>query len=173
MNQPKILVIDDKPDALEKLLCGLETTYDVVGCSSGREAVDMVEKEPNRFDYAVIDQVLGENAPMDGVETTKRIADISENIFILLFSNVPAITQEQRAKHHFRAYDAGAHRYMERTSEQDAPLHVGQFVREMAQLKRIRQRVQAYYDKRTNVPSLLTQLDLGIDIVINTTRSGS
>jgi len=159
----RILVVDDAPQILSDLVAGLSRDAHVVPCVSGEEAVGRVKAEPGAFAYAVIDQVL--RGKFDGIETCQQIADISRDIFILVFTNVPAVDQSQLEEHRARAFAAGAHRYLERASEAADLLSVTQFVEEMQQLAQLRARISEFYDERLQIPSLLTQLDLGIDIV--------
>ena len=163
MRKHRILVVDDTPDVLEYLAEGLGRTYDVVTFRSGEDALERIEAAPGSFEFAVIDQVL--KPGIHGIETCGRIADISQDIFILIFTNVPAATQDEMERHRAEAFEAGAHRYLERASHKESLVEVTQFVEEMEQLAKLRERISEYYDERRHVPSLLTQLDLGVDIV--------
>jgi signal transduction histidine kinase/PAS domain-containing protein len=156
-------VVDDTPRVLDELVAGLSRDAQVVPCRSGEEAVGQVRAKPGSFEFAVIDQLLGHG--IDGIETCQQIADISGDIFILVFTNVPAVDQAELEEHRWRTYAAGAHRYLERASEVADLLSVRQFVDEMEQLAQLRTRISEFYDERRQIPSLLTQLDLGVDIV--------
>lgn len=163
MSRHSILVVDDNPDTLDNLVSNLSKDHHVVGCRSGQEAVNKVEAQPHQFEFVVVDHLL--NHGPTGIETAQNIADISDDIFILVFTNVPASDQETLERHRSEAFAAGAHRYMERADTDEQPLQVQEFVEEMEQLSELRERIRDYYDQRQTVPSLLTQLDLGVDIV--------
>ncbi len=163
MKNNSILLVDDSKANLDHLYRALRDQYKVTVCSAGEEAVNLVESQPADYEFVVIDQLLG--AGIDGIETAKRIADISEDVFILVFSNVAATSLEDLEKDRYAAFEAGAHRYLERKTDADPRITVEQFIEEMSQLARLRDRLKMYYDERRTVPSLVTQLDLGVDVV--------
>ncbi|MDF2697816.1 MAG: Histidine kinase [Labilithrix sp.] len=59
-----ILVVDDEPAFLRSLQLLLEDAHDVVVCSRSRDALDLVRKDPRRFDAILCDLSMPE---IDGV----------------------------------------------------------------------------------------------------------
>ena len=142
MRRRRILVVDDTPHVLDGLVAGLSRDADVVPCQTGLEAVTRVKAEPRSYEFAVIDQLLEQG--IDGIETCRQIADISRDIFILVFTNVPAIDHAQLEDHRTRAFEAGAYRYFERASQAADLVSVKQFVDEMEQLAQLRARISEF-----------------------------
>lgn len=66
----KVLVVDDEQKFMENMLRMLETDdYEVKGCLSGEEALEMLEKE--EFDVVLLDMMM---PGLYGTETLRRIA---------------------------------------------------------------------------------------------------
>jgi signal transduction histidine kinase/CheY-like chemotaxis protein len=165
MEGRKVLIVDDDAEKLDALVRELNRLRGAaVGVRSGEEAVAMVERNPRDFQFAVVDQVLGYG--MDGIETTRSLVDLSTDLYVLVYTGVPSDDWEMIAKFKYEALAAGAYRYLERGSEGRAPKQIQDFVAEMDQLRRLRDWIREYYDTRATVlPSLLTQLDIGVDII--------
>jgi len=165
MEARKVLIVDDDAGHLDALVRGLNRPRGgAVGVRSGEEAVALVKKNPRDFQFAVIDQDLG--SEMDGIGTTRRLVDLSADLYVVVYTRVPSDDPEMIAEFKYEALAAGAYRYLERGSEDQAPKPIQDFVAEMAQLRRLRDWIREYYDTRANVlPSLLTQLDIGVDII--------
>ena len=163
MDKPSILLVDDNAGNLDRLAKELDADFAAVRCSSGREAIEAARRHDGGFRYAAVDFKL-EKSGMDGLATTRQLADLSQRTFVLLYSNVLVETAEQASERRFSAYDAGAHRFLQRTPGQ-AALQVRQFTAEMDQLEAVRRRVASFYEERRQIPSVLSLLDLGVDIV--------
>lgn len=159
-----VLVVDDDDRYREGLLRSLRVEGAVAdGARSGEEAMKMVEKYPQRYQFAVIDHFLGFG--MDGIQVTKELVDRNQNLFALVFTNVPTDSREDIARFRYQALSAGAYRYLERSSAHEAPKQVMDFVGEIEQLLSLSSWIRIYYESREHVPSLLTQLDIGVYIV--------
>jgi signal transduction histidine kinase/CheY-like chemotaxis protein len=159
-----ILVVDDNDNYRNGLLQDLQAEgARAEGAESGEDAVRMMEADPQRYQFAVIDHVLHDG--LDGIQTTKELVDRNQNLFALVFTNVPTDSREDIARFKYEALSAGAYRYLERGSEHDAPKQVKDFITEIEQLVSLRSWIQDYYENREQVPSLLTQLDIGVDVI--------
>jgi len=165
METRKVLIVDDDPEKLAGLVREMNRLRGgAVGVGSGEEAVALVEKNPRDFQFAVVDQIL--DSGMDGIETTRRLVDLSAELYVLVYTGVPSDDQETIAKFKYEALAAGAYRYLERGPKDQAPKQIQDFVNEMEQLRRLRDWIREYYDTRATVlPSLLTQLDIGVDVI--------
>jgi len=159
-----ILVVDDNDSYRDGLLQVLQAEgARGEGAKSGEDAVRTMEEYPQRYQFAVIDHVL--NGSMDGIQTTKELIDRNQNLFALVFTNVPTDSMEDIARFKYEALSAGAYRYLERGPEHEAPKKVKDFISEIEQLASLRIWIQDYYENREQVPSLLTQLDIGVHVV--------
>lgn len=158
-----ILMVDDNNAYRNKLVEDLiKTGAEVEGVASGEEAVQLVENNPRRFQFAVIDHFL--KPPTDGIQTTRRLVAVDRGLLVLVFTNL-VFDEEDKARYRYDALSAGAHRYIETISAEKAPMEIGEFLGEMEQVARISDWIKGFYDNRANVPSLLTQLDIGVDII--------
>jgi CheY-like chemotaxis protein len=128
----------------------------VEGAASGEEAVKIMTSNPQAFRFAVIDHLLEKG--MDGIETTRKLVNICPGLYPVVFSNVPADTKLMEYK--FKALEAGAFRYLEKTDDRPRQIQISEFVKEMEQLERLRNWVASFHEARTAAPSLLTQLTL-------------
>ena len=155
-----VLIVDDDRYYLESLIRDLNrkgTT--VAGASSGEEAVEMIRQKPRDFRFAVIDHKLEKG--MDGIETTRQLVRACPGLYPVVFSNLPADNRLMEYK--FEALEAGAYRYLEKRD--DGPRQIVEFVKEMEHLERLRNWIAGFHELRTASPSLLTQLDIGMDII--------
>jgi PAS domain S-box-containing protein len=162
MNNTKILVVDDNESNLSKLVKDLlgQGFLDkhVVGVGTGDEAVELVGNDPDYFDIAVIDRDLS-HGHFDGIETTEEISNLSREVFPIIFTK--RTPGKNLGDDKTNAYKAGAYRYMHRKD----PILVKDFVAEIKQLSKLRERVSNYYQVQQNVPSLLTQLDIMVALI--------
>jgi nitrogen-specific signal transduction histidine kinase/CheY-like chemotaxis protein len=159
-----VLVVDDTDKYREGLLNSLQKEGLLAyGARSGEEAIMLMEKNPQQYQFAVIDHFL--NSGIDGIQTTKELFDRNQNLFALVFTNVPSDDPEEIMKFKYKALEAGAYRYLERGPEREAPKKVKDFINEIEQLAILKGWIQNYYENREQVPSLLTQLNIGVDII--------
>ncbi len=95
----KILVIDDSPINLKLVTKALESTYEVIAKSSGKEALEYLKN--TRVDLVLLDIVMPE---MDGFEVYNRIRKTYRN------HNVPVafLTAEEDAEAEIRGLKMGA-----------------------------------------------------------------
>lgn len=69
MEDFRVLIVDDEPDFLETILKRLKRRkIDATGVSSGKDALDLLEKQP--FDVVILDVRM---PGMDGIETLKEM----------------------------------------------------------------------------------------------------
>ncbi len=69
MEDFRVLIVDDEPDFLETILKRLKRRkIDATGVSSGKEALDLLERQP--FDVVILDVRM---PGMDGIETLKEM----------------------------------------------------------------------------------------------------
>jgi len=69
MEDFRVLIVDDEPDFLETVLKRLKRRkIDATGVSSGKEALDLLERQP--FDVVILDVRM---PGMDGIETLKEM----------------------------------------------------------------------------------------------------
>ena len=69
MEDFRVLIVDDEPDFLETVLKRLKRRkIDAAGVSSGKEALDLLERQP--FDVVILDVRM---PGMDGIETLKEM----------------------------------------------------------------------------------------------------
>ncbi|MFA5191246.1 MAG: ATP-binding protein [Verrucomicrobiia bacterium] len=163
--QKSVLVVDDNDVYRDELVAQLrDPVTDVIGVRTAVEAEQLFRADPQRFQFAVIDQVL-DNNQMGGIALTHKLASLSRDLFVLVFTNVPSDNAEVVARFRYEALSAGAFRYIERGSPHKDKILVKAFVDEMMQLSILREWIGRYYADRENVPSLLTQLSIGVDII--------
>lgn len=160
-----ILLVDDTDTYREQLVAQLQDeTTEVVGVSSAMEAVRLFGQNPQRFQFAVIDQVLDADT-RGGIELTRNLVNLNRELFVAVFTNTPSNTLETETRFAYEALSAGAFRYLRRDSPRAAKIQAKTFLKEMEQLSALQQWIAKYYADRQNVPSLLTQLDIGVDII--------
>jgi len=163
---PRVLIVDDTDDYRAALANALrEKGVVVVEAGTGEEAVARFRRDPSRFEFAVIDQKLGPPGEMDGIATTRALIGLDRNLFALVFTNVPSDDPEAIASFRRQALEAGAFRYLERRTIEEAPIEVARFIEEMDQLSALSERVQSYYAERDAMPSLAPALPIGLDII--------
>jgi nitrogen-specific signal transduction histidine kinase/CheY-like chemotaxis protein len=160
-----VLIVDNDEDYRDYLVSQMRAEgAAVVGVGSGEEAVRLLREDPRRFQFAVVDQYL--QSGMDGIATTKELVDLNSGLFVVVFTNVPSDNPEDIARFRYESLRAGAYRYLERVSAEGDKRAIGVFVREMEQLTNLRAWIREFYETRVTVlPSLLTQLDIGVDII--------
>jgi CheY-like chemotaxis protein len=66
-----VLVVDDEPALAAALARSIERDHEVVALSSGREAVDLLRKDPS-FDVVLCDLVMPQVTGMDVYEEIRR-----------------------------------------------------------------------------------------------------
>ena len=166
MKAPRsILLVDDDALYRRELAAQLsDEITEVIAVESPSKAAAEVKKNPQRFQFAVIDQVLAKD-PVGGIELCRHLVNLNRGLFALVFTNVPSDRDEVVAKYRYEALSAGAFRYLERSSPEGARIQVKAFVNEMTQLLKLRDWIARYYTERQNVPSLMTQLKIGVDII--------
>ncbi|MBI3989778.1 MAG: response regulator [candidate division NC10 bacterium] len=102
MEKPKILVVDDEPQALELLKAFLQIKgYAVMTASSGAEALTVLEER--RPHLILLDVMM---PGMDGLETLRRIRERDQAVGILM---ITAANDEEIAK---KAVRQGAYDYI-------------------------------------------------------------
>jgi len=71
--QPTLLVVDDEPDNLD-LLEGMlaKSRFRIVRAESGREALDLIERDAEAFDAVLLDRMM---PGMDGIEVLRRLKE--------------------------------------------------------------------------------------------------
>lgn len=154
-----VLIVDDDVDYRESLVQELSKGNDVViGVSSGEDALRKVTSNPQHFRFAVIDHIL---KGMDGIETTRELVTLCPGLYPVVFSNFP--TDSKLLEYKFKALEAGAYRYLEK--KYDGPRQISEFLTEMEQLEHLRNWIAHFHEARATAPSLLTQLDVGTDII--------
>ena len=79
--QKQILVVDDDAMNLKRTMKILEKQYDVLLAESGEEALDKILCED--IDLILLDIAMPE---MDGIETFKRMKDLSLNIPVIFLT---------------------------------------------------------------------------------------
>ena len=98
----RILCMDDNPDSRDLVrFTLLSEGYDITCVESGREAIDLVQRE--HFDLLIFDNWLPD---LTGTEVTKRIRQFNHTTPILFYS-AAAYDCDKRA-----AFEAGAQGYL-------------------------------------------------------------
>ncbi len=165
MKKQGILLIDDDCDYREHLEEELRADYGtVVGAETGEEAIKILSEDPSRFQFAVVDHQLGKG--LNGIETTEKLVNIAPRIYPVIFSNVPVDTSPEIIECKFKALEAGAYRYLEwNVYQKDRKKDIHDFVSEIEQLTSLRDWISNFFEARAAAPSLLTQLNIGMDII--------
>ena len=159
MNNYSILLVDDDNAYRDELASQLRENYSRVEVAgTGEMAIDMVKENPKKFQFAVIDHKLGSG--LDGIATTKELVKINPGLYPVVFTN---LADNDMLKYKYEALKAGAYRYLEWSKKRDKDIK--DFVKEINQLEQLSQWIKTYYDARTEAPSLMTQLDIGMDII--------
>jgi len=97
----KILIVDDEPGVRESLKFSLKDMYTLDFASTGREAIEKVEK--NTPDLVILDIILPDK---DGIDVLKEIKSIDGNIPVIM------LTAVSRVKIAVEAMKAGAVDYL-------------------------------------------------------------
>ncbi len=163
MLKRSVIVVDNDDAYRRHLVEQLQNQgIDSVGVPTGEEAVEIITNDPQRFRFAVVDHAL--NGGWDGIETTRRLTSLNQSLFVLVYSNVPSDKPQDVARYEYEALAAGAYRYLKRSYNEQRQL-IEVFMNEIEQLISLSDWVRQYYGDRATVPSLLTQLDVGVDII--------
>jgi DNA-binding NtrC family response regulator len=100
--KPKILVVDDAPEARETLTDILEAQgYDIKAVGSGQEAIDLAKKKP--FDVALVDIMLPD---MEGIKVLKSIKEVRHYLEGII------VTGHASVENAIKAMDEGAFAYL-------------------------------------------------------------
>jgi CheY-like chemotaxis protein len=113
-----VLAVDDEPFNLEILSEFLgEAGYRLVCAEDGKEAWQMLEAEPGRFDAVLLDRMMPE---MNGLEVLLRIKQHPE------LNTLPVIMQTAKSSRQdiLEGLQAGAYYYLTKPFEQDALLAI-------------------------------------------------
>lgn len=163
-----ILIVDDDDAYRERMVRELSVDYEtVVGAETGEEATRILAEDPSRFQFAVVDHQLDmKKGELDGIQTTEQLVKIAPRIYPVVFSNVRVVTSPEIAKHTYKAMEAGAYRYLEwKTEQKDRKKDISDFVSEIEHLANLSEWISRFFEARASAPSLLTQLNVGIDII--------
>lgn len=110
----KILVVEDNP-AFAKQICGLVTrirsSYEVISCPTGKEALDVLDQPRVRLNLALVDLGLPD---MSGLEVIRAVRRRFDEVPILVIS---VITSERSL---LEAIRAGARGYILKGETEDA-----------------------------------------------------
>jgi len=99
---PRVLVVDDEPDALELLQAFLEAKgYEVLTASDGEEALQKVKEE--RPHLILLDVRMPK---MTGLEVLKRVREIDREVGVIM---VTAVNEEETGR---QALQMGAFDYI-------------------------------------------------------------
>jgi len=99
---PRVLVVDDEPDALELLQAFLEAKgYEVLTASDGEEALQKVKEE--RPHLMLLDVRMPK---MTGLEVLKRVREIDREVGVIM---VTAVNEEETGR---QALQLGAFDYI-------------------------------------------------------------
>lgn len=102
-----ILVVDDDLEVCRSLKIRFSKEEFYTECvSNSQEAIQLTKKDPNRFDIIFMDQALGANSTLDGIETMKNIRSINPSL------NVVIITAFGNPEIAVNAIKGGAYRYI-------------------------------------------------------------
>ena len=79
-----VLLVDDEegPIMVEEMMLK-ELGYQVIPARSGKEAVELYQKNSHSFDLVALDMIMPE---MSGKETYERLKDVDPNVKVLLVS---------------------------------------------------------------------------------------
>lgn len=169
MNPNKsILIVDDKLARRSELAAGLSNyKYDIESVDNGISAINVFDYNPQKFDFVLIDHSLSEDnnlSAIDGIETCKQIHDRNKETKIIIYSYIPSddpITIERFKK---LAYNAGAVRYIRRTSS-DTPVKIINFIDEISTLNKLSIKLNEFHAFFKEIPSLFDHLKIGVSLI--------
>ncbi len=157
-----ILIVEADERYRKRLTASLLGSYSVVkGAASGPEATEIVTANPHMFHFAVIDHDL--NSEFDGITTTRALIEACPHLYPVVFSNTRASSSCELMQNKFSALEAGAFRYLEWS--RDHRKDIDDFIQEIEQLDHLRNWISEFFEARAFAPSLLTLLDIGMDII--------
>ena len=91
-----ILLVDDEAILVEMSKAMLERRgYSVTGCTSGTEALDSLEHDPNRFDAVITDQAMPQ---MTGIELARKVLILRPDLPVILCTGYSNQANEEQAK---------------------------------------------------------------------------
>jgi CheY-like chemotaxis protein len=91
MPKPRILVVDDDPDALDVLRLLLQHAYDVSLARNGTEAIARATRES--FDVILLDLMM---PVLDGGEVVKQLNELGVAVPVILLSAATDLTSRAR-----------------------------------------------------------------------------
>lgn len=97
----RILIVDDDDLVLRALKLTFQNEYNVSLASSGQEALDFLNTNSD-YETIVLDIKM---APMDGLETAKRIRQINDDIPIIFHTGYPGNFSETVIEKDYQAFD--------------------------------------------------------------------
>ena len=115
MNMEKILVIDDDEIFISTIRAMLKHDYEVIGCVSGNEALDLLYKSPS-VHLILLDIMMPK---MDGWEVFRRIKTIGF-LFDTPIIFISSLDDAEAEKH---AYEVGAKDFIRKPFQKEDLMH--------------------------------------------------
>jgi DNA-binding NtrC family response regulator len=97
----KILIVDDDSLVLRALKLTFQSDYQVSLAASGQEALDILNSMSD-IEAIVLDIKM---APMDGLETARKIREINKDIPIIFHTGYPGNFSEEEIEKSYNAFD--------------------------------------------------------------------
>lgn len=88
----KVLICDDEEGIRESLKLILEKEYKLLFATNGNEAIDIIKKDP--ADVVIMDIKMPR---MDGIETMRKLKEISPDVKILVTSGYKSVETAKEA----------------------------------------------------------------------------
>ena len=163
----RLMIVDDDPERNEELIIELkEVGYEVESVNTGEDAVVLFDNAPEKYDFVLIDHLLGSTEVLDGIKTCKKIYDRSNDVIIVIYSNIPSDNPETIQNFKENAYKAGAKRYIRRTQD-DTPIEL---LSEMNNIMELSQQLVKLHEFQKNLPFVLNSMNNGVMLIDNESK---
>lgn len=155
-----IIVVDDDQGLRTELKKGLENQgHRVTAAATGEEAVDLVRRNPNKYDFALIDQVLHEDKDrrpkskplLDGIGTAVELLKFNREIGTIIYSGQIDLKR--------KALSQGVHRYFHKGKAELR--NIEGYLKEIKGLSNLKKKLDELHDKQEVLGSLTLGLNVG------------
>ncbi len=157
----RVLLVDDTATTLEQLADLLRASGFVVEeANSAWRALNVLRELGQGISFVLVDQVL-DGAVDGGTKVAREIAKLRPDIFIVMYTADAQIDGKLR----WEALNAGAHRYIRKSSAAELLQDFDEFIEDMAELRDLTGEINDMIRARRSMFSVLAGLDVQLSII--------